>query len=223
MVINKRMEVDEPDPLNYNAVHDIDLPAIVRLRVFEIFVRFERFRFPSIFTVFHENTPDGLSIILYIHLPEEIPYFPSAPASSFPFHAQNDIFRLHRYRTRFAPRPISQSFDAMFVVSLDILLDRSPGITEPSAGFMKREVSSLDREYETQPIDYILVLEHGFHLDHRRSQGATGLLLLARRRFRVTKGGRFRCYTTINRTNKIDYGWCIARDYNFKCRDSDNQ
>jgi hypothetical protein len=54
----------------------------------------------------------------------------------------------------------------MFVISLDIFLDRSPGITEPSAGLMEREVSSLDRKHEPQAIEYILVLEHGFHLDH---------------------------------------------------------
>jgi len=196
MVIQERMEVDEPDSFNDDSVHDIDLPTIVRFRVFEILVRFERFWLLSIFSVFRENTPDGLSMIIYILLPEEVPYFPSATASSFPFHAQNGLFRLHRYRMRFAPRPISQSFDAMFVISLDIILDRSPGITEPSAGLMEREVSSLDREHEPQTIEYILVLEHGFHLDHRRGQGAAGLLLLARRRFRVTKGGRFRYYIT---------------------------
>jgi hypothetical protein len=205
MVIQKRMEVDEPDRFNDDTIHDIDLPAIVWFRVFEILVRFERFRFPSIFTVFRENTPDGLSMIIYILLPEEVPYFPSATASSFPLHAQNGLFRLHRYRMRFAPRPVSQSLDVMFVISLDVFLDRSPGITEYSASLMEREVSSLDREHEPQTIEYILILEHGFHLDHRRGQGAAGLLLLARRRFRVTKGGRFRCYTTYFGYENVDF------------------
>lgn len=209
VVIDKRMKVYEANSPNDDSVHDVDLPGIIRLGIFEVLIRFERFEFSSILPVFQENAPDGLAVKPHALFPKEIPYLPAASAPAFPLQLQYLIFDVQCDGVRFAAWLISQTLNARLVISVEEIFNRRPGALVAFAGCINTDFASLDWQHDSEPCQDILIFVHWFHLDHRRGQGPMRLSSLALGRFRVTNLGRFSCYIT-------NYHWKLkiaATDY----------
>ena len=205
VVVNERMKIDKANTLDDNPIHDIGLPAIVRFRVFKIFVRLELPRFSMLFSVFAENTPDRLSMEFNAPFPSEVSYLTAASASAFLFNLQDGILHIRGHQLGISTGFVTQTLDAEFFVTFDIVLDGRSRTAGLFTSLIYSEVAGDDRQYETEPFQYSWVFEHWFHLDHQRGQGGRRMSFLPLGRLGVTKLRRFGCYTTHNAyTNPSD-------------------